>query len=90
MAVLMTLAIVVGVCVDLFSCCMELKKNRGLSNSSGLFGVTLITCYLLPIVISTRPILTASAWLDAGIFVVFHFGVLVLIPWLDRFLLRRQ
>jgi hypothetical protein len=74
----------IGVCLDLFSCYLELRRNRSLGKSSGLLGFTLIACYLLPLVLSGRPILTESVWVDAAILFTFHVGVVLAIPWADR------
>lgn len=84
MSSLVLIVVGIGVCLDVFSCLVELKRNRGLGKTSGLMGVTLIACYLLPLVLSGRPILTSSVWIDAAIFVAFHSGNVVVIPWADR------
>jgi hypothetical protein len=81
---LVFIAVGIGVCLDLFSCYVELRRNRGLGKTSGLLGVTLIACYLLPLVLSGRSVITASAWADAAILFAFHAGVVLLIPWADR------
>ena len=82
--VLVSIAIGAGICVDLFSCYVGLRRNRGLTKSSGLLGVTLIACYLLPLLLSGTPIITTSVWSDAVILLAFHVGVVLVIPWTDR------
>lgn len=80
----------IGIWFDLFSCYLELRKNRHLGTASGLFGVTLIACYLLPLLLLRRPIISASVWIDAGILTAFHFSVLLVIPWVDSVWVRRK
>lgn len=84
MSIIVFIVVGIGVCLDLFSCYVELRKNRGHSKASGLLGVTLIACYLLPLVLTGRPILTSSVWIDATIFIAFHAGVVFVIPYVDR------
>ena len=83
-AALVLMFVGIGVCLDVFSCYQELRRNRNLGRASGLVGVTLIACYLLPLVLSGRPIITASAWSDAAVFFAFHVAVVLVIPWVDR------
>jgi len=83
-SILVFAAIGVGICVDLFSCYLELKRNRGNGKASGLPGVTLIACYLLPLLLSGRAVFTPFAWFDALILFVFHVLVVLAIPIVDR------
>ena len=82
--VFVSIAIGTGICLDLFSCYVELRRNRGLAKSSGLLGVTLIACYLLPLLLSGTLVITTSVWSDAAILLAFHVGVVLVIPWIDR------
>jgi hypothetical protein len=78
------LVIAVGVCTDILSCRLELEKNRQAAGASGLPAMTLIACYLLPLLLRGEPVLTPSVWLDAGVFTVFHVTVVIAIPAIHR------
>lgn len=74
----------VGAFLDFCSCYLALKRNRGLGKASGLLGVTLIACYLLPLLLSGKAVFTSSAWIDASILLIFHVVVVLAIPLADR------
>lgn len=81
---LIWLLILIGVAVDLFSCHLELRRNRGLGNASGLPIATLIACYLLPLLVFETPVITHSVWMDGALLATFHVTTAFIVPWVDR------
>ena len=82
--------IVVGILIDLLSCYLSLRRNRKGYGASGISMVTLIVCYLLPLIISEKAVFTSSFWLDCLLLLCFHAVVVFLIPTLDRRSLARS
>jgi hypothetical protein len=80
--------IAIGVLVDIFSCCLFLRKNRKGHGSSGILIATPIVFYFLPIIILKETVITASVWLDCIYFACFHIVVVLVIPLVDKKLLQ--
>ncbi len=76
--------IAVGVAIDLLSCFLFIRRNRKGHGASGVPMVTLIACYLLPLIISEHAVFTSSFWVDCLLLMGFHVLVVFLIPILDR------
>ena len=79
-----------GVLLDFLSCFLFMKRNRNGVGASGFPVVTLVVCYLLPLIISGRAVLTESVWLDCCLLFVFHVLVVFVIPAFDRRWLARS
>ena len=89
MAMLMPYIIAVGMAIDLMSCFLFMRRNRKGHGASGMPIVTLIVCYLLPLIIFEHAVFTSLFWVDCLLLIGFHVSVIFLIPILDRKLLAR-
>lgn len=83
-AKLLPILIAAGILLDLLSCFLFIRRNQTGRGASGLPMVTLIVCYLLPLLITEHAVFTSSFWLDCLILLCFHIAVVFVIPGLQR------
>lgn len=81
---LLLAVIATGMLLDLVSCFLFMRRNQTGKGPSGLPVVTLIVCYLLPLLVTEHAVFTPSFWLDCLILLCFHGVVVFLIPILHR------
>lgn len=82
--------IFVGVLSDIVSCYLSLRRNRSANGPSGVAQVTVIVCYLLPLLVTERSVITYSYWLDCLVLVGFHVFLVYLVPAVDRRCIRAK
>jgi hypothetical protein len=90
MTKLIPFMIAVGMVIDVWSCLLFMRRNRKGHGASGIPMVTLVACYLLPLIISEHSVFTSSFLVDCLLLFGFHVLVVFLIPIWDRKWLTRS
>ncbi len=74
----------IGMLADVVSCILLIRRNHVGHGPSGMPIVSLIACYLLPLIIFGQAVFTSSFWLDCLLLMIFHFVFLYIVPIFDR------
>jgi hypothetical protein len=69
---MLTVWVLIGVLLDIYSCFLFLRRNRRGYGPSGIFVVTLIIFYLLPLLLFDRSVFTDAVWKDCLLLTAFH------------------
>ena len=87
---LVLILILAGMVLDITSCFLFIRRNKKGDGPSGQPLVTLIACYLLPLLLTKHAVFTSYFWWDCLLLLCFHIILLFVIPIFHRKILTLQ